>query len=100
AACLDHRLFRVVEEIDQDLLHLVEVEQGGGQGRVQLLEDLNLPGAQMIALQAEGLLDDGVQIQDLLLGYVAASERQKVSDDLGHSLGLAGDRQQLLPDGA
>jgi len=50
----------VVDEVEEDLLHLIEVQHGLRDERIELLDDFEVVDAQLIGLQVDRLLDDAL----------------------------------------
>ena len=88
----EHRLLRVDDEIQQDLLNLVRIGEDLGQSRRERIDDGDVRDALLVRSQREGLAHDMIQVDHRARRLPLARERQEIADDLRRALGLAEDR--------
>src|SRR3712207_5290603 len=95
APALLHRLLRVEEEVEEDLLELVGARADLRELRVELAHDLDARLLHLLLDEDEGLLDELVRLDPLDLAR-AAREPEHLADDVRDALGLlAGHLQEL-----
>src|SRR2546425_41357 len=95
-AHLPDGVLRVADEIEKDLDELIGVAQHGGKARVPAEVNRNVVPAKRMLLELQGSIDDGVEIQRLLLRRRRPRKFQQVLHDPRGAPGLAM-RQLELP---
>ena len=90
-----HRLSRVADDVDEDLLQLVPVGHHGGQRRREVTPHRDVPGAQVIAHDFEDLIQRDREIDGVALRDVLAREAQEAVDDLVAAVRGLGDPLEI-----
>jgi len=92
-----HRLFRVDDQVQEDLLDLMRVREHERQPRGQRLEDVDVAQALFVRAERNRLADDLIQIDHGTRGVPLPREREEIADDLRRAFGFAEDRVQAAP---
>src|SRR5208282_1471562 len=81
-------LFRIADEIEEDLNELVGVTGDGRKTGERTEVDFNAVATEGMLVQLKGAVDDVVEVEHFLLGRSGAREFQKILHDAGGAAGL------------
>ncbi len=81
-----HRVVGVVDEVQEDLLHLVRIHGYKGRESFVISYDLNAVDRQLIVPVLESAVDDLVDVHFLFLERCLASERQESAHDFSRAI--------------
>ena len=93
-AALRHSIFRVEEQVQEDLLQLTRVAIDEGQAGTETLFHTDVRGLHLMLEKRQSLVDDLVEVNVLELGSAGAREIQQAVDDLRSTEGLVRDLLQ------
>ena len=87
AVCVEHRLFGIDDEVQEDLLDLMRVGEDRRQPGAERFEDRDVGGPLLVGAERQRFAHDDVEVDGRARRVPLARERLQVADDAGGAFG-------------